>query len=298
MNFSEDNIFLGHLSPDQCPNMAIFLSGSGSNAERLLTSPEVLAAAKPVVLVTDAPEKSRASLIAEKFGLPLVALSIREFYRQHGLTSISLATAEGREVRELWTEELRRQLRDFKIDFGVLAGFEPLSNITRDFPCLNVHPGDLSAVDAAGRRCYVGLHSRPIESAVLAGEKSLRASVIIAGDFTNADKDMDNGILLGISQAMPLQLPIALEELQKIRNARQGRKPAGGWQDELEKLAFQLQEQLKIWGDHMILPLIVRDFARRCFAWDNNTLYYRSSPDQAFQVAETLEYDQDGKRKK
>lgn len=74
MNFSEDNIFLGHLSPDQCPNMAIFLSGSGSNAERLLTSPEVLAAAKPVVLVTDAPEKSRASLIAEKFGIKIIIL--------------------------------------------------------------------------------------------------------------------------------------------------------------------------------------------------------------------------------
>ena len=48
------------------PNLAIFLSGGGSNAEKLLADAEVRNAANVVVLVTDAPEKSRAGLIADE----------------------------------------------------------------------------------------------------------------------------------------------------------------------------------------------------------------------------------------
>ncbi len=167
MDFLSENIFLGNVPEDRKPCFAIFLSGSGSNAEKLLADPAVRSAADPVVLVTDAPEKSRAGEIAAQYDLPLVALNMREFYREHGLQSISLATEEGRQVRELWTNALREMLRDYQIDFAVLAGFEPLSNITNDFPCLNVHPGDLSKVHADGNRIYVGLHNRPVELALL-----------------------------------------------------------------------------------------------------------------------------------
>lgn len=179
---------MGSVPEERKPRFAIFLSGGGSNAEKLLESDMVRAVAEPAVLVTDAPEKSRAPEIAAKYNLPLIALDIREFYRQHGLTTISLATPEGRAVRAMWTDELRKQLKKYEIDFAVLAGFEPLSNITDDYPCLNVHPGDLSKVDGSGNRLYTGLHSRPIELALLAGEKELKSSVIIAHSFTDAKK--------------------------------------------------------------------------------------------------------------
>ena len=291
------NIFLGNVADNQRPRMAIFLSGSGSNAEKLLSSPEVVQAAEPVVLVTDAPEKSRASEIAANHNLPVVEFSIREFYRNHGLKSISLATEAGRQARELWTAELRQKLEKFAIDFIVLAGFEPLSNITNDYPCLNVHPGDLSVTDSRGTRLYVGLHSRPIEAAILAGEKSLRASVIIAQSFNDADKDVDNGLLLGISQSMPIDFQgLTLEELKKIKANRPERKPVGGWKDELEALAMRSQNELKISGDHIILPLVVRDFAGKCFAWKDNKLYYRKDTAAEFKVLESNEYNPDGTR--
>lgn len=297
-NNFDGHIFLSNLPENHRPNMAIFLSGGGSNAEKLLNDKQVLECTNPVVLVTDAPEKSRARLIGEKYNLPVVEFSIREFYRSHGLQSTSLATEKGREVRELWTNELRKKLQPYQIDFGVLAGFEPLSNITDDFPCLNVHPGDLSVVDADGNRCYVGLHSRPVESAILAGEKALRASVIIALSFNDAGKDMDNGILLGISQPMDIDFGhLTLDELKNIKSLRTGKKPSGGWKDELENLALRSQEQLKYCGDHVILPLTVRDFANGCFAWKDGVLYYRPSQEHSFAPAASLEYDADGKRK-
>lgn len=296
MIIEKHNIFLGDLPEDQKPNLAIFLSGSGSNAEKLLADIEIREAVNIVVLVTDAPEKSRAAVIAEKYDLPLVALSIREFYRQHGLNTISLATERGREVRELWTGELRRQLKGYSIDFGVLAGFEPLSNITGDFPCLNVHPGDLTKTDAAGNRLYVGLHSRPVEKAILSGETALRSSVIIALSFTDANKDMDNGILLGVSQAMDIDFQgLTLQQLQQINDAREGKKPAGGWKDQLEMLALRSQEELKLCGDHKLLPPVVRDFAKKCFAWQDNKLYYRPAVNADFIPMDVPLYSAEGK---
>ena len=298
MILPNENIFLGQLPSDAKPKMALFLSGAGSNAEKLLSTPEVMESVTPKVLVTDAPEKSRAREIGRLYNLPVVELSIRDFYRQHGLNTISLATPEGRSVRELWTGKLRDQLQKYSIDLGILAGFEPLSNITDDFICLNVHPGDLTKVDADGNRMYIGLHSKPIEKAILAGETALRSSVIIAKSFANASQDMDNGLLLGISPPMPLDLQgFSLEKLQNIYQQRQGNKPMQGWQDALEKIAHQAQEQLKFSGDHFILPLVVRDIARRRFAYHQNTLYYRADSSGEFYPVRNLEYQINGLRK-
>lgn len=278
--------------------MAIFLSGSGSNAEKLLNDQAVRSAAEAVVLITDAPEKSRAGIIGSQYNIPVIEFSIREFYRQNGLNTISLATEAGRRVREMWTGELRKMLQPYRIDFGVLAGFEPLSNITEDFPCLNVHPGDLTVTDADGSRCYIGLHTVPVEKAILAGEKSLRSSVIMALPFTEPGQDMDNGLLLGISGNMPIDFgSLSLDALRNVKAARCGKKPAGGWQDELEKLASRSQEQLKVHGDHRILPVVVRDFASGCFAVKDGVLYYRRSRGEKFQTAGSGEYDNGGLRK-
>lgn len=290
-------VFLGDLPPERKPNFAIFLSGSGSNAEKLLEDSSVRAAAVPVVLVTDSPERSRAREIAAKHDLPLVECDIRQFYRDHGLDTISLATPEGQTVRELWTERLRELLQPYQIDFGVLAGFEPLTNITGDFPCLNVHPGDLTKTDEKGVRKFVGLHTRPVEAAILAGETSLRSSVILAQTITGAGGEMDNGLLMGISQEMPIEFDgLTLERLKSVKAARTGRKPAGGWKDELEELAKKSQNQLKYAGDHHIFPLVVRDFARQCFAVKGGKLYFRPDAAQDFSTDWAGEYDEKGLR--
>ncbi|MFA5206219.1 MAG: hypothetical protein WC708_17620, partial [Lentisphaeria bacterium] len=129
------------------PRAAIFLSGGGSNAERLLAGLAAAPADTPwtaAALVTDAPETSRARELGARFNVPVVAEDIRAFYRAHGETRVSLATPKGRELRTAWTGRLRAALQPLAPDFGVLAGFVPLCNITGDFPCLNVHPGDLT----------------------------------------------------------------------------------------------------------------------------------------------------------
>ena len=141
------NVFLKDSS--KRPSAAIFLSGSGTNAEKLLEHSHRLGSRsswRPALIVTDRPRTSRAREIAEKYSLPLLEHGILEFYRAHGLEKVTLATPEACRVRELWTDELRAKIAPHRIDFGLLAGFVPLTNIVGDFPCLNVHPGDLTVL--------------------------------------------------------------------------------------------------------------------------------------------------------
>ena len=105
--------------------VAIFLSGSGSNAEEILKA--LLISENPplevVVLATDRPKTSRAVELGDLYDVPVIGVDIREFYRERGQKRISIKTPEGRAVREEWTNELRRQLAQFEIEFGVFAGF-------------------------------------------------------------------------------------------------------------------------------------------------------------------------------
>jgi folate-dependent phosphoribosylglycinamide formyltransferase PurN len=253
------------LENSQFPNVAIFMSGTGTNAEKVLENRDVKAW-QPAVIVTDAPDSSRAAEIAAKFSLPLVALDIRKFYSEHGETRISLQTERGREIRELWTAELRRLLSEYQIDFAVLAGFVPLTNITADFPCLNVHPGDLT-VEADGRRLLVGLHAIPIETAILHGHDALRSSVIIAQAYSGVGGEMDSGPILGISSVVPIDLQEHdLNELIAIAEARPATRPIGGYKDILAEVADYNLDLLKRFGDWVVLPGVVNDFAAGNFA--------------------------------
>ena len=256
--------------------VAIFLSGSGSNAERILQQWQT-AETPPfevVTLVTDRPERSRAFEIGRAFDLPVVANDIREFYRSGGSTRVTLATAQGRSLREKWTDALRRQLADYRIDFGGFAGVIPLTNITGDFPCLNVHPGDLTFLNG-GERYLVGLHTVPIERAILEGLDHLRTSVIIAEPYEGSD-DMDSGPILGLSPPVGIDLTGRHpDELRTIVANRPARRPLGGFGDALEEIAIAKQERLKEGGDWVVLPAVVVDFAAGKFASDADDLYYR-----------------------
>lgn len=260
------------IAPGHKPRAAIFLSGGGSNAERLLGG---LRDAGPAAtwecaaLVTDAPATSRAAELAKTFGVPLVANDIREFYKAGGETRVTLATPKGRELREAWTCALRQQLAPHQPDFGILAGFVPLTNLTGDFPCLNVHPGDLTYLKD-GQRWLVGLHTFPIERAILEGLDELRSSVIVALPYTGSGGDMDNGPILGLSPAVPVTLGgKPLEYWQEAAAKRPAQRPPGGWKDELEALAAVNQNNLKEGGDWIVFPETVAAFARGLYARDD-----------------------------
>lgn len=275
----------------EIPHAAIFMSGSGSNAEKLLESINSKEGKSwdASMIFTDAPLKSRAAKIAEDYKIPYFELDILEFYRKRGETKVSLATEKGREIREEWTKEVRKILRPFKVDFGILAGFVPLTNITSDFPCLNVHPGDLT-VEENGRRIFVGLHTVPIEMAIVRNCRTLRSSVIIAQTYTGQGGEMDSGPILGISSSVKMDLGESkIEDIKRIYESRPPQRPLGGYKDLLEEIARENQENLKINGDWLVFPPAVKDFASGKFGYDeNNFLYYLV--DDSWKKIKTVEY--------
>ena len=196
---------LFNYNPNRLPNTAIFLSGSGSNAEKLLQTLQKLD--KPVLnvaaLVTDAPETSRARELGKIFSIPVIEHDIREYYFSRGETRVSIATPRGQELREMWTTELKEKLAPLNLDFGVFAGFVPLTNLTQELPCLNVHPGDLTYLKD-GQRLLVGLHTIPVERAIIEGLDYMRSSVILVEPYSGSGGEMDSGHILGLSPKVPI----------------------------------------------------------------------------------------------
>ncbi|NMA42658.1 MAG: hypothetical protein GX946_04675 [Oligosphaeraceae bacterium] len=279
------------------PNTAIFLSGSGSNAERILLADQARLAAgetlpyKLCALVTDAPKTSRALELGEKFGLPVISEDIRAFYQAHGESRVTIRSAKAQQLRQQWSECLRQKLLPYKLDFAVFAGFVPLTNITADFPCLNVHPGDLTYLKD-GQRLLVGLHQIPVELAILEGLDYMRSSVILAQPYTGQGEDMDSGAILGISPEVTIDLQGEdLEELRQCAEARPAARPVGGYKDRLAELATLNLERLKQGGDWVVLPGVMRDFAQGRYAVDEHQrLHYKAGskflPVQTVQVNE------------
>ena len=259
-------------TPVRC---AVLMSGSGSNARALLdyertrdSCPYHVAA-----VVTDAPETSLAEEIARTYGVPFAGCDIRRFYAAHGENSIKLDTPRRRELREEWSGELFRTLGPFAPEFALFAGFMPLTNLASRLPCLNVHPGDLTRRDAAGRRIYAGFHVLPVEEAILNGEHFLRSSVILVQPYSgDGGREMDEGPVLGISAPLPVDTGgVSPEELRRIRDSRVRGVPCD---DLLRRLALAHIERLKLAGDHVVFPRAAADFAAGAFGCDGGDLYY------------------------
>ena len=277
------------------PNVGIFLSGSGSNAEMLLKT--VRALPKPVmniaVLVTDAPLTSRARELGRMFNVPVAELDIKQFYADRGETRVSIATEAGQRIREEWTNELRRLIAPYKLDFAVFAGFVPLTNISSDFPCLNVHPGDLTYLKD-GKRLLVGLHTIPIENAIVEGLDYMRSSVIIVETYSGSGKEMDNGLLLGISPKVRIEFAgHSRAELAGCIPLRPAKRPKGGYGDIMESVASDNQGLLKENGDWIVLPQVVIQFASGNYAVDDDgTLLFRENG--SFTRIRTVEFSNRG----
>ena len=281
---------------NKTPRAAIFLSGSGSNAEKVLQYLKTHAPGTPfeaAALVTDAPDTSRAYELGRLFNLPVIANDIRAFYRKHGCSRMTIATKEGWEIRQKWTLQLEEQLLTHEIDFGVFAGFVPLTNITGTFPCLNVHPGDLTYLKD-GERYLVGLHTMPIERAILEGLDSLRSSVIQALPYTG-EQDMDSGPILGVSEAVPIDLQGTDRDMLRDCAARRpAQRPKGGYKDRLEAVAKHNQTRLKENGDWTVLPPVVVDFAQHRFGINaDGQLHYRIG--RRWHPVDTVMYGKNGK---
>ena len=274
----------------QTRNAAIFMSGTGVNAAEMLKQKQKLNdnSWTPQVIICDRPKRSTAGELAKQYNIPLIEHDIFEFYHKYN-QKVSIATTAGRKVRELWTAELREKIAPFNIDFGILAGFVPLSNITNDFPCLNIHPGDLTITENK-QRILVGLHAIPIEKAILKGLDYLRSSVIVAQSYTDGS-EMDSGPLLGVSAKVPLNLQgHTLIELQKIFADR--KNIPGKKDDLLRQLAELNQTTLKFKGDVVVFYPAVRNFVLNRYGLDENEQLYFLNDQKEWQKITTIEYSE------
>ncbi|MEG2075481.1 MAG: hypothetical protein RRY34_03170 [Victivallaceae bacterium] len=272
------------------------MSGSGANAELLLQRAQAGANYSISVIVTENPGGSRAKILSEMFNVPLLAMDMKAFYLAHGESSISLKTLRGQELRDLWSDLLRQELKKYKIDFILLAGFAAMTNVTGDYVALNVHPGDLSIEDGAGRRRFVGLHAIPVEKAILAGFNYLRSSVIVALPYSGGGQDeVDSGPILGVSE--PMMVDFCGHTLAELREIHQQRKAGVKAKDALRDLAIHNQELLKYAGDLTVFPAVVEDYAAGRFRLDEAGLVYFVDDGKAEQQVKTIEYHADGSRK-
>ncbi len=274
---------------------AVLLSGTGSNAEALIRHcrRQTHGSFEITLLVTDAPETSRARELAAESGIELLEWDIRRFYREQGEESIRLDSPRRRELREAWSEELFRRIVPHEIDFGLLAGFVPLTNLTAKLPCLNVHPGDLTVEEPDGKRRYAGLHVLPVEKALCDGNAYLRSSVILAQTYTGSGgKEMDSGPVIGVSAPVPVDSEgLSAAELIEIRARRIPGVPVD---DALRTLAKTHLERLKFAGDHVVFPRAAEDFAAGCFAWKGGRVRFDSG--NGFESVLTVEYSPAGRR--
>ena len=278
---------IDHLDGGFVPSAIIFMSGSGTNAEKLLESPEHGKLWKCSAIVTDREKGCRAKEIAEKFRIPYILHDIFQFYRDHGLETISVAAESGMKVRNLWTDALRRKIEDIPHDFGLLAGFVPLSNIVGDFPCLNVHPGDLT-IERNGERILAGLHSGPVETAILEGHPALKSSVIIATPYNPGEKNVDSGFVLGISDPVEIKLPegVTIEQLLECKKAR-----TKGRNDLLGRIADEHIDRLKEGGDWKLFPAVTKAFTQGRYAYDEANRLLWKCDDGTFRPVKTVKFE-------
>lgn len=269
---------------------AIFLSGTGANAEKLLSERMDVDHWKPVVLVSDR-RSSAAETLGERFQVPVVIHDLKEFYAAHGFTQTLLNTPEGMAARQAWTDALREKLAAYTIDFGIFAGFVPLTNIVDDFPCLNIHPGDL-LYEEDGERILTGLHTIPVERALVRELPYLRSSVIVVESLRADRKNIDGGYLLGVSAPVAIPWDDGLrEKVRACAAAREGKKRTEYKGDFLMTFASEMLEKLKCEGDLVIFSQIVKDFAACHFTFDNDqsVVYYKGEKCKTVEYSEKLQ---------
>jgi folate-dependent phosphoribosylglycinamide formyltransferase PurN len=230
--------------------VAAFMSGSGTNIRRLLERQKELEPGEGrspfevLFIFSDRSDgRSAGEKIAWEYGLPYFSYDVRVYHSRRGLKR-SVLTPEGMEARTAYDRVAKRLVEAFEIDVIALGGY--MSYITLR-GCVNVHPADLSILNADGKRRFVGDHV--VLDAILAGEKELRASTLWT------DEGVDTGPLLMVSRAVPVDLP---EPLDGIRNDK----------EKLMAIADRHQERLKEVGDWEIFPRTIELIARGRFGLD------------------------------
>ncbi len=238
--------------PRETPmQVAVFMSGSGTNAVKLLEVQKELegggrqAPYNISTIVTDNYEdKNNAWRIAERFGIPSLFYSDFKEFKSH------LEDPGDLGARAPYFSEVLQCLKNVEsgIDCIALAGYEiivtePLLSAYENM-IINVHPADLSITDETLKRKYTGNHA--VLDAILDGEPEIRASTHLV------TCEVDGGPVLMISEPVTVELPegITLEYLRREENV-----------EEANGIAKAHQDKLKEVGDWRIFPKTLEHMA-------------------------------------
>jgi len=233
---------------------AILMSGTGSNARRLLELPDPRFEVR--LILTDNPG-SNALAIAREHGVECAVLDIRAFC---GAEPAGLRDAARRAA---YDREVGRRLARSGARLVALAGWDWVvgPGLCRSFLFVNVHPGDLRVTDAQGRRKYVGLGWVPTAKAILAGERFVHSSTHLV------TPELDGGPIARVSRPVPVDLPpgispanllpegAGLRDLIRDIRYNQGRRYGEAL---LYTHSRMLQERLKEQGDWVEFPATVQ----------------------------------------
>jgi folate-dependent phosphoribosylglycinamide formyltransferase PurN len=243
---------------DEKMRVACFVSGSGTNARRIIERSNKPDSLYEVALIfTDirddryyksGKKRCRAKEIAEENGIPYECEDIRDFYRSRGHK-----TRRDLSLRPEFDRLVVEKVDPHGIDVIALAGYmsittQPLLE-AYDGRIVNVHPADLSVMEGGDRK-YVGIHV--VRDAILAGENELRSSTHVVRE------EVDRGEILVISEPLPVELPEGVDLGLLERD------------DELlAKVVDEHQDRLKELGDWVIYPMTLQMIAEGKFALDD-----------------------------
>ncbi len=253
--------------PGQTMRVACFMSGSGTNARKIIERSQTYGASFKVELIftdvkdgtlgRDGVKACRALDIAKEFGIEYECVDIMDFYKSRGQTSkrdLSLRPDFDRLVVDA--------IEGHNVDLIALAGYMSITTkplLDRyEGRIVNVHPADLSLM-VGGERKYVGVNT--VRDAILGGEKVLRATTHIVRE------KVDHGEILVLSRPVEVRLPggVTLERLRDDREL-------------LKTVVEEHQDRLKREGDWEIYPLTVQMISEGRFALDKGVVYLDGKP--------------------
>jgi folate-dependent phosphoribosylglycinamide formyltransferase PurN len=238
---------------------AILMSGTGSNARKLLSLPHPNYDIR--VIVSDNPH-SNFRRIAEEYGVDFRLNDIYQHYGvphpREGLSLQQRRRLKDFELREDFDRKTADLLRTYDVTLIAAAGYDWIisESLCREFVIVNVHPGDLRVLDNRGRRKYIGLAWVPTAKAILNGEAAVHSTTHLV------TAELDGGPLARVSAPVRIELPEDLSpeailpdgvQLQDIvRDIGGGGERFG--RTLLYTLAKSIQGQLKEIGDWVEFP--------------------------------------------
>lgn len=164
----------------QNPEVAILMSGKGSNAATLLSDSEISELYKVQLIVSDNPLSS-AEELAQRFGVKPSVMPAEKF--QDNL------------ARQRYFDHLANFLGQIGIKAIFYCGFMKISTpeFCAEFPGVNVHPADLTIISDDGLPKYRGMRAM---------EDMLRDYGYVRSTVHAVDVPVDTGLSLGLSECV------------------------------------------------------------------------------------------------